>query len=191
MEINGERQISASRDQVWAALNNVEVLKFCIPGCEDIESVSETQMNASAALKVGPITAKLQGTVTLSDILPPTSYKVSFSGKGAAGFAKGSAAVELIDQTETTLLRYSASTQIGGKLAQLGGRLIDSTAKTMTEQFFTKFTAVVEQPVDTREEQLPADHDNDRTRNTAAAATPHSSWLLGIWLWVKRVMTSR
>jgi len=191
MDMNGERLIIASRTDVWAALNDIEILRACIPGCEKIESVSPTQMNASAALRVGPITAKLQGSVTLSDILPPVGYKLSFSGQGAAGFAKGSATVELVEQGEATLLRYTAATQIGGKLAQLGGRLIDSTAKAMTEQFFKKFATTIEMPALANEIESVNNGEKERNLRTVEDSSRGSTWFTAFWLWLKRVLSNQ
>jgi carbon monoxide dehydrogenase subunit G len=148
MNMTGERFIAAPREAVWAGLNDPEVLKACIPGCESIEMISDTQMKAVAAIKLGPVSAKFQGKVTLSDLDPPNGYKISGEGQGGpAGFAKGGAEVRLIDQAQGTLLSYTVDAQVGGKIAQIGARLIDATAKSLAEQFFKKFAAVVEKPV--------------------------------------------
>jgi uncharacterized protein len=145
MDMTGEMFIPARRDRVWAALNDTEILKACIPGCESLESVSPTEMKAKAAVKLGPIAAKFAGGVTLSEIDPPNGYTISGEGSGGvAGFAKGGAKVSLADQDDGTMLRYTVNAQVGGKIAQLGARLIDSTAKSMAGQFFTKFAAQLE-----------------------------------------------
>jgi carbon monoxide dehydrogenase subunit G len=148
MDMSGERLIAASKDKVWTALNDPEVLKACIPGCESIEKLSETEMKAVAAVKLGPIAARFTGKVLLSDLDPPNGYTISGEGQGGvAGFAKGGAVVKLTDEDGGTKLAYQVNAQIGGKMAQLGARLIDSTAKQMAETFFSKFSALVAPPV--------------------------------------------
>ena len=144
MDMTGERRIPAPRQAVWDALNDTEALKASIPGCESLERTGDNQMKAAAAIKLGPIAARFNGAVTLSDIDPPNSYVITGEGQGGvAGFAKGGAKVFLTDDAEATLLRYEVNAQVGGKLAQLGARLIDATAKQMAEQFFTRFSAEV------------------------------------------------
>lgn len=144
MDIAGEYRIPAPREKVWAALNDPDVLKECIPGCESLEKLSETEMNGTVKAKVGPVSAKFQGKVTLSDLNPPESYRISGEGKGgAAGFAKGGATVTLEDAGAETVLRYQADAQVGGKLAQIGSRLIKGTAEKMANDFFGKFADVV------------------------------------------------
>ena len=144
MDMTGEYRIPAPRETVWRALNDPEVLKRSIPGCEDLQKTSDTEMTAKVAAKVGPVSAKFSGKVTLSDINPPVSYKISGEGQGGvAGFAKGGAEVKLEEEGAETVLRYKATAQVGGKLAQIGSRLIDSTAKKMADQFFGKFVQEV------------------------------------------------
>lgn len=146
MEMNGEQRIPASRHVVWAALNDPIVLKACIPGCQELTKSSDTNMTAVAVIKVGPVSAKFQGAVTLSDIDPPSGYRITGEGQGGiAGFAKGSAVVRLEEQGGETLLCYQVSADIGGKLAQLGGRLIDATARKMSDAFFKKFSEEIQQ----------------------------------------------
>ena len=141
MDMTGERLIAAPREAVWTALNDPEVLKACIPGCESIEQVSPTELKALAAVKLGPISARFTGKMDLSDVDPPNSYTISGEGQGGvAGFAKGSARVRLADEAGGTRLFYVVNSQIGGKMAQLGARLIDSTAKSYAETFFTRFS---------------------------------------------------
>jgi carbon monoxide dehydrogenase subunit G len=141
MDMTGERLIAAPREAVWTALNDPEVLKACIPGCESIEQVSPTELKALAAVKLGPISARFTGKMDLSDVDPPNSYTISGEGQGGvAGFAKGSAKVRLADEAGGTRLFYVVNSQIGGKMAQLGARLIDSTAKSYAETFFTRFS---------------------------------------------------
>ena len=144
MDMTGERRIPAPRQIVWDALNDVDVLKASIPGCESLEKTSDTTMTAKAGIKLGPISAKFSGNVTLSDIDPPNSYTISGDGQGGvAGFAKGGAKVFLTDDGDGTVLKYEVNAQVGGKIAQLGARLIDATAKQMAGQFFDRFTAQV------------------------------------------------
>jgi carbon monoxide dehydrogenase subunit G len=144
MDMTGTQRIEASRAAVWAGLNDVEILKQCIPGCESIEKVSDTEMNAKVTLKVGPVKASFAGKVTLSDLDPPNGYTITGTGSGgAAGFAKGSAKVRLAPDGAATILSYEVNAEIGGKLAQLGGRLIDGTAKRLAAEFFEKFGQTV------------------------------------------------
>ena len=145
MQMNDSQTIPASRETVWAALNDPAVLKQCIPGCQELEMTSPTEMTAKVVIKVGPVKASFGGKVTLSDLDPPNGYKITGEGSGGvAGFAKGGAAIQLeaVGETET-ILHYQVDSQIGGKLAQLGGRLIDATAKKLAGEFFAKFGAVV------------------------------------------------
>jgi uncharacterized protein len=148
MDMTGERRIAAPRQAVWEGLNDEQILRASIPGCESLEKTSDTQMKAVAAVKLGPISARFNGAVTLSDIDPPNSYTIMGEGQGGvAGFAKGGAKVFLTDEDDgATLLKYAVHAQVGGKLAQLGARLIDATAKQMADQFFTKFSGEVEKP---------------------------------------------
>ncbi len=147
MEMTGEVRLPATREAVWQALNDPEVLKQAIPGCEAIEKTSDTSFTAKVRAKVGPVSASFTGAVTLSDLDPPNGYRISGEGKGgAAGFAKGGATVALSDDGDGTLLRYTVSANVGGKLAQIGARLIDSTAKKMADEFFTRFAEQVAGP---------------------------------------------
>ena len=145
MEIKGAYKIAAAREQVWAALNDPEILKQCIPGCQSLEMSSPTEMTATVVFKVGPVKATFSGKVTLSDLDPPNAYRISGEGSGGvAGFAKGGAAVRLeAEGPDVTVLHYDVEAQIGGKLAQLGSRLIDSTAKKLAGEFFASFGKVV------------------------------------------------
>ena len=149
MDMNGEYRISAPRSRVWEALNDPEILKQCIPGCEEIQKQSDTEMTAKVVAKVGPVKAKFAGKVTLSDIDPPNGYTITGEGSGgAAGFGKGGAKVNLVEDGPDTVLSYTAHAQVGGKLAQIGSRLIDGTARKMADDFFAKFTQVVGQPAE-------------------------------------------
>ncbi len=145
MDMTGERRIPAPRQTVWEALNDPEVLKVSIPGCESLEKLGDDQMKATAAVKVGPISARFSGKVQLTDIDPPNGYRISGEGQGGvAGFAKGGANVALADDGADTLLTYQVNAQVGGKLAQLGARLIDATAKQMADAFFDRFSRQVQ-----------------------------------------------
>lgn len=145
MDMTGERRIAAPRKTVWQALNDPEVLKVSIPGCQSLEKLDDDQMKATAAVKVGPISARFTGKVQLTDIDAPNSYRISGEGQGGvAGFAKGGANVALADDGADTLLSYQVNAQVGGKLAQLGGRLIDATAKQMADAFFDRFSKQVQ-----------------------------------------------
>jgi carbon monoxide dehydrogenase subunit G len=145
MQMNDSQRIAASKEKVWAALNNPQVLKQCIPGCQNLEMSAPNEMTATVVFKVGPVKATFGGKVTLSDLDPPNSYRISGEGSGGvAGFAKGGASVRLESESpDATILHYEVDAQIGGKLAQLGGRLIDSTAKKLAGEFFASFGALV------------------------------------------------
>jgi carbon monoxide dehydrogenase subunit G len=146
MEMHGTRMLAADRATVWAALNEAEVLKACIPGCEELGGTPEDGFEATVKQKVGPVKATFKGAVTLSDVVPGTSYTISGEGKGGvAGFAKGAADVALKDTEDGgTELIYDVHAKVGGKIAQLGSRLIDSFARKMADQFFERFEAHVE-----------------------------------------------
>ncbi len=140
MNMTGTYRILAPRDAVWAALNDVEVLKICIPGCEELEKTSDTSMTARVVQKIGPVKAKFNGAVELVNINAPASYTIKGEGKGGvAGFAKGSADVTLSEEDDETILSFTAHAKVGGKIAQLGSRLINSTAKKLANRFFDNF----------------------------------------------------
>ena len=140
MEMSGEYQIPANRSEVWKALNNPIILQASIPGCTELETIDAHHLKATVALKIGPVSAKFKGEVELSDIIEPESYRISGEGKGGvAGFAKGGANVTLEEINDGTLLKYKVDAKIGGKLAQLGSRLIDSTSKKLAGKFFDNF----------------------------------------------------
>ena len=144
VDMSGEERIAAPVDKVWAALNDPEVLKTCIPGCESLEKLSETELAAVVSLKIGPIKAMFNGQVGLKNLNPPTCYTIEGEGKGGvAGFAKGGADVALAADGDGTLLTYTAKADVGGKIAQLGSRLIQSTSKKLAGEFFSKFNEVV------------------------------------------------
>ena len=148
MDMTGQYRIPAPREQVWAALNDPTTLKASLPGCELLEKLSDHEFAATVVAKVGPVKAKFNGNVMLTNLNPPESYTISGEGKGgAAGFAKGGADVRLTEEGDITVLTYTAKADVGGKLAQLGSRLIDGTAKKMADEFFDNFTQQVAGPV--------------------------------------------
>jgi uncharacterized protein len=144
MTMTGEYQLPAPQQTVWEKLNDPAVLKACIPGCESLEKTSDTGFSATATIKIGPVKAKFKGNVTLSDLDPPNGYKISGQGEGGvAGFAKGGATVKLTPKDGGTLLAYNVEAQIGGKLAQLGQRLVNGAAKKIADDFFANFANAV------------------------------------------------
>lgn len=148
MKLNGENLINAKPEKVWAALNDPEILRQAIPGCQSLEKVSDTEFKAKVGMKIGPVQATFTGQVELTDLDPPNGYTISGSGSGgAAGNAKGGAKVKLVPEGGATRLSYDVDAQVTGKLAQLGSRLIDSTAKMLAGQFFNKFEQLVSEPV--------------------------------------------
>ena len=148
MQMNDSVLVPASQDKVWAALNDPETLAKCIPGCQKLESTAPNEMTATVVVKVGPVKASFSGKVTLSDIEAPNGYRISGEGSGGvAGFAKGGATVKLMAEgPESTRLDYAVDAQIGGKLAQLGSRLIDGTAKKLSGEFFDNFAKELSPP---------------------------------------------
>ena len=142
MELLGERLIPASVDQTWAALNDPAVLKACITGCESVERTGDDAFTAVVALRIGPVSARFKGNLKMTNIVPPTGYTINFDGQGGvAGFGKGSADVALTPEAGQTRLKYNARATVGGKMAQIGSRLIDATAAKITEDFFKAFEA--------------------------------------------------
>ena len=142
MELTGERLIPASREATWAALNEPEALKACIAGCESLERDGEDAFTALVAVRVGPVSARFKGHLKMTNIQPPHSYTINFDGQGGvAGFGKGSADVTLEEEGSQTRLKYAARAQVGGKMAQIGSRLIDAAAGKMTADFFDAFEA--------------------------------------------------
>lgn len=166
MDMNGEQRIPVGQQAVWEALNDLEVLKACIPGCESIEKVSDTEHHVTLTAAVGPVKAKFKGRMHLGDLDPPHSYRIGFEGQGGvAGFAKGEAQVALKPDGADTLMNYTVHAQIGGKLAQVGSRLIDAAAKKLADEFFSAFNARV----------APA------AAEAGAAAKPAA---VPIWVWI-------
>lgn len=142
MDMTGEHRIAAPRDEVWRALNDADVLRECIPGCTELEKSSDTQLSAIVVQKIGPVKAKFAGEVELTNINAPKSYTIRGEGTGGvAGFAKGGADVTLTEDAGETILTYTVHATVGGKLARLGSRLIDSTARKLAAQFFENFQA--------------------------------------------------
>ncbi|WP_299454352.1 carbon monoxide dehydrogenase subunit G [uncultured Pigmentiphaga sp.] len=169
MNINGERRIPLPRETVWRALNDPAVLKACIPGCESYESVTDDENKVVIMAVVGPVKARFQGKLRLEDVSPPERYRLVFDGSGgAAGFGKGSATVELAEDRGVTLVRYDVNAQVGGKLAQVGARLIEGVARKLSEEFFTRF----DQHVVSAGQQDPAPDPAPVEGSAAAAADP-------------------
>ena len=169
MEMTGEQLIAVPQPRVWEALNDPEALKACIPGCESIERVSDTEYRVAITAAVGPVRAKFNGKLLLADVKPPNSYTLSFEGSGgAAGFGKGSARVALAPGGAGTKLTYTASAQVGGKLAQVGSRLVDGVAKKMADEFFQRFNERLAGPAPAAPEE-------------AAVSVAKGPWLTGLW----------
>ena len=193
MDMTGEVRIAAPREAVWRALNDPEILRQSIPGCEEIEKLSDTEMTAKVTAKVGPVKARFGGKVTLSDLDPPNGYKISGEGPGgAAGFAKGGAVVRLTpDEGAGTVLHYEVNAAVGGKLAQIGSRLIDGTARKMADDFFASFAALVTAsqappapPAATAPGPAPAVPMAAAGRAATTAVAPPAKAGLAPWVWV-------
>ena len=185
MQMTGEYLIPAPRAKVWAALNDPEVLKQSIPGCESIEKISDTEFTAKVRAKVGPVSAAFNGAVKLSDLDPPNGYTISGEGKGgAAGFAKGGAKVRLTEDGAGTRLAYEVEAQVGGKLAQIGSRLIDGTARKLSEEFFSNFARIVGEPA-VEAAAAPSEAPAAPTAPTTAGTQAESDRKgLTTWMWV-------
>ncbi len=172
MEMASEQRIPASREVVWTALNDTEILKAAMPGCESFESVGDNKFIAQVTAKVGPVKARFKFNVELTDIDPPNGYTIKGEGQGgAAGFAKGSATVKLTGEGSDTLLNYSVQANVGGKLAQLGSRLIDGTAKKMADEFFGNFIELIS-------------GDGADTEDTGEAAGAEEAGGQPVWIYV-------
>jgi carbon monoxide dehydrogenase subunit G len=170
--MTGEQLIPAAQQAVWQALNDPEVLKGCVPGCESITLVNENEYHVLMTAKIGPVSAKFRGRLSLSDIKPPNSYSLAFEGQGgAAGFAKGAAQVKLTPQSaDSTKLSYDVKANVGGKLAQIGSRLIDAAAKKVADEFFQNFTKRMSPDEDATVVTAPAP--GHAPAKAAAAALP-------------------
>ena len=178
MDMTGEQRINASREAVWSALNDPEILARCIPGCETLEKTADNEFTATVTAKVGPVKAKFAGKVTISDLDPPNGYTLSGEGQGAgAGFAKGGAEVRLAEDGGQTILSYKVNAQVGGKLAQVGSRLIDGTARKLAGQFFTKLDETLS-PDAAPEEAAAAKAPVPAPTAELAGITP-TIWILG------------
>ena len=195
MNLSGEYRLPLPRETVWAGLNDPAILKACIPGCDELVKDSDTSFAAKVGLKIGPMTAKFTGKVTLSEIDPPNGYKIAGEGQGGvAGFGKGSAVVTLEDDgSGGTILRYTADSQVGGKMAQLGSRLIDATAKKLADEFFGKFAEVVAVPAaaaDAGTVPAPAQEAPVPAPAADAGGLPQTVWIaalvvaVGVLLWL-------
>ncbi|MEK9968075.1 MAG: carbon monoxide dehydrogenase subunit G [Ferrovibrio sp.] len=174
MELTGEQLIPATRQAVWDAINDPEILRQCITGCESVTKTSDTDFEASVQVKVGPVKARFKGKVSLGDLDPPSSCTISGEAQGgvAAGFGKGSAKVQLADGGNgMTRLTYAVNAQVGGKLAQIGARLIDGVAAKMAEEFFTKFNQIVGAPAGATSANASATTDTAMAGPIAASAT--------------------
>ncbi len=178
MEMTGEQLIALPQAEVWRALNDPEVLKACIPGCEAIDKTSENEYRVAMTAAVGPVKAKFNGKLVLSDLQPPSSYSISFEGSGgAAGFGKGGAHVSLKPEGSGTRLSYTAKASVGGKLAQVGSRLIDGVAKKMADDFFTAFNRKVAGQTPEARPAQPA------SRNAAESGRVSHAGITPLW-WV-------
>lgn len=173
MEMSGEYRIPAPRETVWEALNDPEILKASIPGCEELTADGENGFSAKVRAKVGPVSARFSGKVQLSDLDPPNGYRIEGEGTGgAAGFAKGGATVKLTEDGGDTLLNYEANASVGGKLAQIGSRLIDGTAKKMADDFFAKFSQIVAEKAGRSAPAAEAPPEEAPAEETPAAPEP-------------------
>lgn len=191
MQMSGEQHIAASRQRVWEALNDPEVLRQCIPGCQSLTKEADDRLAAVAEVKIGPIGARFKGLVTLSDLDPPNGYRISGQGSGGvAGSAKGGATVRLRDEGGATVLSYDVEAEVGGRMAQLGGPLIDATAKQMAQKFFAKFEQVVagetaqpaSAPVTAAAALAPAP--------VASAPAPQLASPTPLWGWISAVLAA-
>lgn len=179
MKLSDEIRIEAPRERVFAALNDPEILKRAIPGCQALERMSASELTATVTAKIGPVKATFKGRVTLSDLNPPESYTIAGEGKGgAAGFAKGSAKVTLTEDGAATRLRYEVNADVGGKLAQVGARLIEGSSKKLAQEFFAAFKAVLAAPAAAASEARPA------AGPAVPAPAPRPAHGLPMWLWV-------
>ena len=187
MDMQGSKQLAISQQQAWDSLNDPEVLKLCIPGCDKVEATGENKYAVGMALKIGPVSAKFAGKISLEDIVAPSSYKIAFDGQGGvAGFGRGNAQVKLTPNEAGCLLDYTVQATVGGKVAQLGQRLIDGAAKSMSEDFFKRFDLEMQRlyPQAYSEKVAPVEP------VAAKAVIPAWVWaagllaaMLGFWAW--------
>ncbi|GAB3627421.1 carbon monoxide dehydrogenase [Pandoraea terrae] len=191
MELQNSRVLPVAQDVVWVALNDPGVLQQCIPGCESLDRVDAHTFTVAMTASVGPVKARFTGKLTLSDVIPPKSYTLHFDGQGgAAGFGKGQAAVTLHKQgVSETVLAYEANAQVGGKLAQVGSRLIDGAARKLADDFFTRFAAIVAPGALAAGEGVPSDRDATTGRGAEAGSVASTGlplprkWQHRWWVW--------
>jgi uncharacterized protein len=179
MEMQGQRQLKVTQQQAWDALNDPSVLKACIAGCDKLDPTAQNQFDVGIALKIGPVSAKFTGNIKMTDVVAPNSYQLNFDGSGgAAGFGKGTSKVVLEPNDEGTLLHYTVAAQVGGKIAQMGQRLIDGVAKSMAEDFFGKFEAQL-----TEKYASDAAVSNNAVKSATGLQTQAAAGGLPTWVW--------
>jgi len=185
MQMQGSRQLSATAQQAWAALNDPEILKQCIPGCQSFELESDNVYKVAAQIKIGPVSAQFTGKVTLSDIEPPERYTLNFEAQGGvAGHGKGVSHVALTENDQGVELKYTVESQIGGKLAQLGQRLIDGAAKSMADDFFKRFEKALDQQTTPADVQGASGVAAEPATTTQSTNKPTASSGVPRWLWI-------
>ena len=176
MDISGEYRLRAPRQKVWEALNDPDFIQRALPGCQSMEKVSDTEFTAKVNSKIGPVKATFNSKVSLTDLNPPESYRLVGEGKGgAAGFAKGSADVHLTEEGEETVLRYNSDLQVGGKLAQIGNRLVGGAAKKTADEFFSNFANLINEPAPAAAEPVATDGGPAPATGPTPAPTPPTS----------------
>lgn len=181
MDMTGEYTIPAPREKVWEALNDAEVLKASVPGCETLEKVSDTEFTATVMARVGPVRTKFNGRVTLSDLDPPNGYTISGEGQGgAAGFGKGGAKVTLTGADGETVLRYEANASVGGKMAQIGSRVVEGVARKMADDFFARFAEQVVPGGEAGEEAAAPAEAPAETAPAPESGIPMWAWVVGL-----------
>ena len=186
MKLSGSYQINLEKQKVWEALNDPEILKQSIPGCDEFTKNTETSFTAKATNKIGPFNATFTGEIELKDLNPPDSYKISGSGNSPVGFAQGEADVKLEDSEGGTKLIYSVDAQVGGKIAQVGSRLIDMTAKKMADIFFGKFSELISPKTFDKKEDVIKETEQNKTEGKIDYGYATAAIILGIFLiwWV-------
>jgi uncharacterized protein len=191
MEMQGQRQLAVTQQQAWDALNDPAILKQCVAGCDVFEPTDETHFNVGMGVKIGPVSAKFSGKIELTDVQEPHQYQLNFEGQGgAAGFGKGNSKVTLTPNEHGTLLDYTVNAQVGGKIAQLGQRLIDGVSKSMADDFFKRFDAVLQERypavASTADAAVAEGSDTNQATSTVATAQPAAKASSGmpVWLWL-------